>query len=85
MRSIRLRRALPWIGLAFLAGCGTETSSVPVPNPCGALTLQTYTAAQQSKVADEMDAAPATAEWPAFVRDYGALRSEVRACQSVRS
>ena len=84
MRSIRLRQALPWIGLALLTGCGPEISNPATVNACNSLTLQSYTTAQQNQVADEMGAAPAAAEWPAFVTDYGRLRSAVRACQSVR-
>lgn len=36
----------------------------------------------QSKVADEMDAAP-NAEWVEFVQDYGRMRATVRACKTI--
>ncbi len=84
MRSIRLRRALPWIAAACLTSCAGANSSGPVPAPCGALVLRTYSAAEQHQVADEIDAAPGSAAWPGFVRDYGTLRAEARACRGVK-
>ncbi len=35
-------------------------------------------------LADEIDAAPADAEWPGVVTDYTTLRDSVRACRSVK-
>ena len=83
MPSSKPRCALLLIGLGLLASCAAG-SSEPSTNACQAVTLQTYTKAEQARVADEMDAAPAGATWPGWITDYGRLRSGVRACRGVR-
>lgn len=83
-----LRKALP-LGIAalLLTSCATgsfEAQATRTVNPCRAVPLVAYTRAQQTAVADEIGAAPPHAMWPRFIRDYGALRSAVRACAGVR-
>ena len=78
-------QALPVITLAFLASCEMGGSSVPAHvNDCTTVPLVSYTPAQQSQVADEMDAASVGAEWPVLVRDYGRERAMLRACAAVK-
>lgn len=79
--SLTLKTLPPLIGLLCLTGCAGATPSNP--NDCNLLPLKDYAKADQAKVADEIDAAPADAKWPAFVADYGVLRAAVRACRSV--
>jgi hypothetical protein len=66
--------------LISLASCATAPSSSP--SACDLLPLKTYTPVQQAKVADEIDAAPADAEWPVMVADLGKTRAAIRACRS---
>jgi hypothetical protein len=42
-----------------------------------------YSRADQARVADEIDTAPAGAVWPAFIADYATLRAAVLACAGV--
>ena len=78
-------QALPWIAMVSLVSCAPAASSVPAHvNECTTVPLASYTAAQQNRVADEMDAAPANAEWPNFVRDYGRERTTLRACAGAK-
>ena len=82
-RSPRRRLALLAIVLASLAGCATGGSNSS-GNACALLPLRTYPAAEQHQVADEIDTAPASAAWPTWIEDYGALRAAVRACKGER-
>ena len=87
MPSFRPKMLLPAMMLLSLTNCGTENfeaQATRTVNPCRAVPLVAYTRAQQAQVADEIDAAAPSAMWPRFVRDYGALRAAVRACQGVR-
>lgn len=83
MQLPKLRQALLLIGLASLTSCAAGNSE-PALNPCGALTVKTYTAEQQKQVADEIDGAPVNTEWPSWIRDYGASRAEIRACKGAK-
>ena len=53
----------------------------PATNPCEAITLRSYDKAFNATLAGEIDAAPASAEWPGVVADYTGLRDAVKACK----
>lgn len=72
-----LKNLLPILATASLIGCAAGNSR----GLCSTLTLHDYSRAQQSQVADELGAAPDGATWPTWMRDYAALRAEVRACK----
>lgn len=67
-----------------LGACSATGNSESVVNACSLLPLATYTQAEQSQVAAEIEEAPENAEWPQFVTDYGALRAAVRACRRAK-
>lgn len=79
-RSLRPRPVLLALALLLLSGCA-QRGSEPAARACALLPLRTYPAAEQGRVADEIDAAAASAAWPGWIADYGALRDAVRACK----
>jgi hypothetical protein len=70
--------------MVSLVSCAPGGSELAHVNECTTIPLASYTPAQQSQVADEMDAAAAGAEWVAFIRDYGRERTMLRACAGVK-
>lgn len=70
------------LGLA-LAGCNTARPSPPLPpagndpRPALSIPLVDHDAASQARLADELAAAPADAEWPRYVAGYSTTRRAV--------
>ena len=69
------------MAMMLLAGCVQVPSEAIVRPACP--TIKTYTAAEQKQVSDEIVSLPQDAETRVFIRDYGALRDQVRACRSI--
>ena len=69
------------IGLALSACSTIQNSDV---NGCDAIKLVEYAPSTQAKVAAEMRAAGQNDYMPDWIKDYGGLRAQVRACQSVK-
>ena len=66
-----------------MSGCVAGRSSAGT-QPCGALSLVRYTAAQQTALAGELDQAiDEGAVWAIFIVDYQRLRDMVRACKGL--
>ena len=84
-RQSRARGLALLVTVLALDACSTRGSSEPTVNACRLLPLATYSQAEQSQVAAEIEAAPASAVWPGWISDYGALRAAVRACRGDRS
>jgi hypothetical protein len=66
------------IAVLWLTGCATDDSDTRAPCP----PVVEYTAEDQTRAADEVEALP---EGPVIVRmlgDYAVLRDQARACQS---
>lgn len=82
-QSMWLAKLAPLLAVICLSGCAQGGSEAPV-NACALLPLRSYPAAEQGRVADEIDAAPASAAWPRWIKDYGTVRAEVRACAGIR-
>jgi hypothetical protein len=75
------------LGISLWTGCAGPASSVtaePATNPCLLLPLHAYSPEVNAALADEIQAAPVSAEWPDVVRDYVALRDAVKACRAVK-
>ena len=66
---------LTLILFGVLTGCAT---AIPVP-VCPAVIP--YSAEDQTKAADELDALPPGSVLPRFMADYGELRARLRMCQ----
>jgi hypothetical protein len=60
------------LGLLAVAGCAS-TSTVWCPP------LRAYDDAFEHRLADELEAAPAAAAWPAAILDYVTLRDQIGA------
>lgn len=75
--SPRLVKTLPCLVLMSLTSCVT-TSSEPRTTVC--LPVQNYSPALQDQVADELAALPDESALAIFIRDYGKMRDEARAC-----
>ena len=58
------------------AACGSTVSRDGV---CRAVPLTEYSAAQQDRLAAELAAAPADAQWPHNIQDQRVMRQRVRA------
>lgn len=72
-----LKRTLLTLVASSLTACATAE----VSNPCRFIVLKDYDKAFNMKLADEVEAAPASAAWPEIVVDYAGLRDQVRACK----
>ena len=72
-RMLRLSLLMTVAGLS--ASCAAAVGS------CDTLALREYPLAEQIAVADEMEAAPDAARWPAWMTHYLQLRASVRACK----
>jgi len=75
-----MRSSMPrWIALALMtsltAGCDRAVSSAACPP------LVSYSPAEQAQAADELRTLPAGAMLREFIKDYGVLRAQVRACR----
>jgi Tfp pilus assembly protein PilP len=68
-----LWRTLLVIVILSLTGCVTGISN------CA--TVFNYTAEQQRRAADELDALPADSVLATMISDYGVIRAEARACR----
>ena len=82
-QSRRLWWSLLMAACLSCSGCATGDFE-PAVNACALLPLRDYPAAEQRQVADEIEAAPASAVWPGWISDYGVLRAAVRACRGGR-
>lgn len=70
---------VPALLMMSTAACGTDTSRIPLP-VCPQIVE--YSAADQAKAADELQALPANGVVRSrFMPDYGRMRAEVRACR----
>ena len=70
-----------------MIGCENPASSVavaPATNPCLLLPMPAYSPEFNAALADEIQAAPASAKWPVAVQGYIALRDAVRACRAAK-
>jgi hypothetical protein len=65
------------IAMLWLTGCATGGSDARAPCP----PIVDYTAAEQVRAADEVEALPESAAIVRMLGDYAALRDQVRACQ----
>ncbi len=77
---------LPVLLATLLAGCATAPhSEVPaVANACRSISLPAKLGAQQrAQLADEIDAAPATAVWPGVLTDANRVEGDLRKCQEM--
>lgn len=74
----------PWLLCLLAASCLTgcaAANSEPTVNGCTLLALRSYPPAEQRRVADEIEAAPAAAVWPGWIEDYATLRAAIKACK----
>lgn len=62
--------------MILTAACANTVSSEGV---CRAVPLTDYSAAQQDRLAAELRAAPADAQWPNNIRDQRVMRQRIRA------
>lgn len=70
---------VPALLMMLTAACGTGASKSPLP-VCPQIVE--YSAADQAKAADELQALPANGVVRSrFMPDYGRMRGEVRACR----
>ena len=76
------RRLLLATLVTLLTACTATTTSSS--GACDLLPLPLYTRAEKSKLADDLDAASTTAEWPNYIADYAALYAAVKACKGMR-
>lgn len=74
MRLLATPALLAALSVAGLASCAGQAVSECPP-------LVAYDQATLDRLADELEAAPADAAWPAFIVDYRALRDQIRACR----
>ncbi len=81
--SIKLSRRLvsPPLAIAAALSSGCATGASEAPPPCVRLPLVAYSQTTQTRVADEIEAAPPSAAWPRLIADYGTLRAAGRAAQ----
>ena len=82
--SPRLSRRLLLLPLAIAAALssGCATGSSEPPPPCVRLPLVVYSPDTRNQVADEIEAAPPGAAWPAMIADYGTLRAAGQAAEA---
>ena len=67
-----MRWTVPLVGFV-VAACGADPITRYICPP-----LVEYSTDRQARLAAEVRAAPADAEWPDFIVDYGALRERCR-------
>ena len=65
------------IGMLWLTGCATGGSDTRAPCP----PVVEYTAADQARAADEVEALPEGAVIVRMLSDYAVLRDQARACR----
>lgn len=75
---LKTLKTLPIVlSLLPLAACETGRFN----NPYQEIELESYSRADDNKLADEMENAPPDAVYPKFIRGYKNLRGQVRAIQ----
>ena len=71
-----LPAAAPLIVMLWLSACATGSSEMQVPCP----PVVAYSAADQARAADEVDAMPESAMIVRMLTDYAVLRDQAKAC-----
>ena len=69
--------AAPLIAMLWLSACAMASSDGEVPCP----PVVEYSAADQTRAADEVDALPEDAMVVRMLSDYAVLRDQARACR----
>ncbi|SLN61463.1 hypothetical protein ROG8370_02830 [Roseovarius gaetbuli] len=69
--------AAPLIAMLLLTGCATAGSEAKAPCP----PVVEYSAADQTRAADEVEALPESAIILRMLIDYAVLRDQARACR----
>ena len=77
VRCWTLPAAAPLIAMLWLTGCAMGGSETSAPCP----PVVEYTAADQSRAADEVEALPEGAVVVRMLSDYAVLRDQARACR----
>ncbi len=75
-------RTLFWL-LLILGGCASTVTPPPrIMNTCPE--LKSYTIDEEQVVAEILESTPENSPIRLFVYDYGNLRKQIRACQSIK-
>lgn len=72
----KLKLTLLVLAMSLSTGCATRGAG------CSAVPLKSYSTDFNTRLADEITAAPPTAAWPTAILDYAGLRDAVKACHA---
>lgn len=73
-------KVLPF--LLVLGGCMGMTTQIPITISCPA--IRQYTLDEQKALAQELKKTPENSLTRRFIKDYGELRDQTRACQGIK-
>jgi len=69
--------------ILILGGCASTVSPPPrIMNTCPE--LKSYTANEEETIAQILESTPENSTIRSFIHDYGNLRKQIRACQSIK-
>ena len=79
MRSFVVPGIVLGLTTILMASCGTGSSNVVLTNVCPHVVE--YPGEEQAQVADDLKLLPAGSPVREWVKDYGVMRNETRACE----